>query len=88
MIVHCIAKALFRSQVTLCRLDRDVAKQELDLPQLATGVVTQLRAGSPEIMGRNSRETGIGRRVFDNGPDHFGCEARTPNTACLVDRSK
>ena len=39
-------------------------------------------------MGRNSRETGIGRRVFDNGPDHFGCEARTPNTARLVDRSK
>jgi len=40
-----------------------VAKQELDLLQLATGVVTQLRAGSP-VMGRNSRETGIGRRVF------------------------
>jgi len=63
-----------------------VAKQELDLLQLATGFVTQLRAGSPEIMGRSSRETAIGRRVFDNGPDHFGCEARTPNTACLVDR--
>ena len=47
MIVHRIAKALFRSQVTLCRLDRDVAKQELDLLQLATGFVTQLRAGSP-----------------------------------------
>jgi hypothetical protein len=46
VIVHCIAKALFRSQVTLCRLDRDVAKQELDLLQLATGFMTQLRAGS------------------------------------------
>jgi hypothetical protein len=45
VIVHHIAKA-FRSQVTLYSLDRDVARQELDLLQLATCFVTELRAGS------------------------------------------
>ena len=44
MIVHCIAKALFVPQVALCRLDRDLAKQELDLLRITTRFVASLRA--------------------------------------------
>lgn len=58
MIVHCIAKALFASQVTLCGLHRNVAK-ELDLLQFASSFVAQFRAGSPKIMRRYSRETAV-----------------------------
>jgi hypothetical protein len=49
VIVYRIARALFGSQVALCRFDRDVANQELDLLQLATGFVTQRSAGSALI---------------------------------------
>jgi len=55
VIIYCIAKALFASQVTLCGLHRNVAKQELDLLQFASSFVAQFRAGSLKIMRRYSR---------------------------------
>ncbi len=88
MIVHCVPKTLFASEVTLCRLDRNVTEQELDLLQFTTSFVAELRARSPKIMGRYSRQTAIRGGLFHNGPDHFRCETRTPDAACLVDRSK
>jgi hypothetical protein len=47
---HFLMEGAVASQVALCRLHRDVAKQELDLLQLATGFVTQLRAGSAQTI--------------------------------------
>jgi len=58
-IVHCIAKTLFASQVTLGGLHRNVAKQELDLLQFASCFVAQFRTASTKIVRCYSTETAV-----------------------------
>jgi hypothetical protein len=45
-IVHGMAEILFAAEIAFRRLDRCMPQQELDLLQLATITVAQLRAGS------------------------------------------
>jgi hypothetical protein len=52
-IVHRMAEILFAAQIAFRSLDRCMPKQELNLLQLATARVAQLRTGSPQVMRRN-----------------------------------
>jgi hypothetical protein len=88
VIVHRISKTLFASQVTLCGLHRNVAKQELDLLQFASSFVAQFRAGSPKIMRRYSREPLFDAACLTMDQITFGVKP-VPHTrpALLIDRN-
>ena len=58
-IIDCRPDALPRSEVLLGCLNRDVAKQKLDLIQLAARTPTEPRAGSSQIVGRECWNTGL-----------------------------
>jgi hypothetical protein len=49
-IVHWMPEILFAAEIVFRRLDGDMPQQELDLLQLSTIVVAQLRTGSSQIM--------------------------------------
>jgi hypothetical protein len=48
-----MAEILFAAQIAFRSLDRCMPQQELNLLQLATARVAQLRAGTSQIMRRN-----------------------------------
>jgi len=50
MVVDRMAEFLLAAQVTLCRLNRCVAGQELDLLQLSTRQAAQPGAGAAQIV--------------------------------------
>ncbi|MGH9627803.1 MAG: hypothetical protein ACRD7E_05625, partial [Bryobacteraceae bacterium] len=49
LVVDCDAQLLLATEVTLCCLDRDVSKQELDLVQFAAGEMTEPGATPPTM---------------------------------------
>jgi hypothetical protein len=52
-IVDRMPEILFAAEITLGRLDGCMPQQELNLLQLATVAVAQLRAGSPQVVRCN-----------------------------------
>ena len=52
-IIHRMSEILFAAEIAFRRLDRGMPQQELNLLQLATAGVAQLRAGSPQVMRCN-----------------------------------
>jgi len=49
-IVHWMPEILFAAEIVFRRLNGNMPQQELDLLQLSTIVVAQLRTGSTQIM--------------------------------------
>jgi len=52
-VVHRMSEILFAAQIAFRGLDGGMPQQELNLLQLATARVAQLRAGSPQVMWGN-----------------------------------
>jgi len=52
LVVHGESEPLLATEVLFCRLDRNVAQQELDLVELAACQMAQTRACPSQIMGR------------------------------------
>jgi hypothetical protein len=46
-------------------------EEKLDLFKLASGIMAEPRAGSPEIMGREMWNVHAGSSVLDNVPDRL-----------------
>src|ERR1019366_561041 len=65
-IVHRMSKILFAAQIAFRRLDRCVSQQELNLFQLSSAVMTQLRTGPPQVVGCDVLQA----RSPTAGPDH------------------
>jgi len=88
MFVDRIAEVLFASQVTLRRLDRNMAKQELDLLQFATSLVAQPSAGSPKIVGVTAERKQFDAACLIMDQITFGVKP-SPQTrpALLIDRN-
>jgi hypothetical protein len=53
-----VNQILLLAQVSFCRLDRCVAKQQLDLLQLASCRPAQFRGRAPKVMRRDTGNTG------------------------------
>lgn len=49
-IIHWMPEILFAAEIMFCGLNRCMPEQELNLLQLTTAIVAQLRAGSPQVM--------------------------------------
>ena len=52
-VVHWMSKILFAAEITFRRLDGCMPQQELNLLQLPTAAVAQLRTGSPQVVRCN-----------------------------------
>jgi hypothetical protein len=77
-IVHGNSELLFAPEVTLGRLDGDVAEQKLDLIQFAAGEVAEACAGAPEIMRCEPVDAGAPSRCPYHVPEHFRRHAIAP----------
>ncbi len=61
---------------------------ELNLFQLASGLMAEAGAGSTKIMRRDRSEATVRCRLSDDGPDDLGSEAGIPNLAGLAVRTE
>ena len=67
-VVHWMSEILFATEIAFRSLDGCVPQQELYLLQLAPARVTQLRAGSAQVMRRNVLQPGSFAASFDYVP--------------------
>ncbi len=77
-VVDRSANTLFAAEITFGGLDRDMAKQELDLLQFSSGRMAQFRARAPEIMRRDAPEAEFGGVLLYDVPNQAFGHAVTP----------
>jgi hypothetical protein len=63
-------------------------KQELNLFKLPAAFVTQTRAFTAKVMGRDIAKIAGRTSLLHNAPDHFGTETVRGNSSCFVDCTK
>lgn len=85
VIVDRIAQSLLTPKVSLSRLNGDMTEQELNLFQLASGLMAKPCTGPSQIMRCYGWQTAALGPCFYNRPDHFGRKAVSPYPARLVD---
>jgi len=78
-VVHGESEVLLAVEVLLCRLDRHVAEQELDLVELASGQMTEPRTCPSQRMGRQLIYSGGLVRSLDDLPKHLRRHALAPD---------
>ena len=79
---------LLRPEVPLSRLNRGVAEQQLDLLKLAAGGSAQLRAGSAQIVRRQTGETRSPGVASQKLPDNFLAHGLTLDSITTVHRAE
>jgi hypothetical protein len=84
-IVHRSANALFVAEIAFGCLDRDVAKQELDLLQLSAGSMAQLRTRASQVVGRDGPEAELASVLLYHMPNEAFGHALTPAFASPAD---
>jgi hypothetical protein len=77
-IIYRMAEILFAAQIAFRRLDGCMPQQELNLLQLATARVAQLRTGSPQVMRRNMLQARSLAATFDYIPHDILRDAFPP----------
>ncbi len=80
--------SLFPAEVVLRGLNRDVAKQELNLIQFASGRMIKSRATTPKIMRSQSGDAGSSRILADDMPHHPLGHPGSPNGSGFRHSSK
>ena len=69
VVVHGSANPLLAAKIAFSCLHRNVTEKELDLIQLSTRCMAQLRARTPQIMRRYLAKPEFPRILFNNVPD-------------------
>jgi hypothetical protein len=69
-IIHRASEVLLAAQIPLGRLHRRMSQQELNLLQLASAVMAQFRAGSPQIVWRYVLQAGLLAAASDHVPNN------------------
>ena len=77
-IIHRMSEILFAAEIAFRRLDRGMPQQELNLLQLATAGVAQLRTGSPQVMRCNMLQACSLAAGFDYVPHDILRDAFSP----------
>jgi len=83
-----MSEILFATEIALRRLDGCVSQQELNLLQLATARVAQLRAGSPQVMRRDMLQARSLAASLDYVPHHILRDAFPPHLSRSGNPSK
>jgi hypothetical protein len=81
-------EVLLATQVSFGRLHRGVPEQELNLFDLAATGMAQLRAGSPQIVGRDTLQSRLLAAALYHVPDHVLGDRFAPNLAGPAHSSK
>jgi hypothetical protein len=87
-IIHGRADALLAAEVSLCGLNRDVAKQELYLFQFASRCVAQPCAGPAQVVRRQFFYASFRSELADNVPDDLLGHVLTPDPTRSVYATK
>jgi len=87
-VVHGMSEILFATEIAFCCLDRCMPEQKLNLLQLAAVTVTQLRTGSPQIMGRNMLQARSLAATLDYVPHDILRDAFSPHLSRSRNGSK
>jgi len=87
-VVHSEPELLLAAEVMFCCLNRHMAKEELDLVELAAGQMTQTRTCASKIMRRQLLYPGGLSRFLDDLPKHLRRHALAPDLSGLIDCSK
>ena len=78
-IVHWMPEILFAAEITFRRLDGCMPQQELNLLQLATAAVAQLRTSSPQVMRCNMLQASSLAATLDYVPHNILRDAFSPH---------
>src|SRR6266481_1582348 len=84
-IINRLSEPLLASQIFLGRLYRYMTKQELDLLQFTSRIMTEPGTRSSKIMWCELRDSKSFRIFLHNVPDHFLCHFRSPNRTIPTD---
>src|SRR5688500_7436467 len=87
-VVHGSPELLLASEVALCRLNRDVPEQELNLVQFATREMAETGTRASEVVGCELVDAGPSGGGAHDVPQHLRRHAFAPDTADLVDRAE
>ena len=87
-IIYRMSEILFAAQIAFRCLDGCVPQQELDLLQLATARVAQLRAGSAQVMRRNMLQSRSLAASLDYVPHDILRDAFSPHLSRSGNPSK
>ena len=80
--------ALLAAEISLCRLDRNVAQQELNLLQFSSRYVAQPRTSPAQVVRRQLVDGSFRSELADNVPDDLLGHALTPHPPCSVYATK
>jgi hypothetical protein len=87
-IIHWMSEILFAAEIAFRRLDGCMPQQELDLLQLATARVAQLRTGPPQVVRCNVLQARSLAAGLDHVPHDILGEAFSPHLSSPGDGSK
>jgi hypothetical protein len=87
-VVDRMSEILFAAEIAFRRLHGGMPEQELNLLELATAAVAQLRAGSPQVVRCNVLQACSLAAGSDHVPDNVLREAAAPHLSPSGDRSK
>jgi hypothetical protein len=87
-IIYRMSQILFAAEIAFRRLDRGMPQQELNLLQLATARVAQLRTGSPQVVGRNMLQSRSLAAGLDYVPHDILRDAFSPHLSRSGNPSK
>ena len=75
LVVYRSLQTLLASEILLRRLHRDVAEQELNLLQFASGCMTKACTGPAEVVWRDFRQAELCGIFLYDMPDDLFCHA-------------
>ena len=87
-IVHWMPEVLFAAEIAFRCLHGCMPEEELNLLKLTTAVVTQFRAGPPQVVRGNVLQSGFLATGSDHVPDNVLGDATAPHLSESGDRSK
>src|SRR5579859_2820708 len=87
-IIYRMSEILLAAEIAFGCLHRCMAQQELNLLQLATARVAQLRTGSPQVMRRNMLQARSLAATLDYVPHHILRDAFSPHLSRSRNSSK
>ena len=87
-VIHGGPDALLAAEISFRSLDRNVAKQELNLLQFASRYVAQPRAGPSQVVRRQLFDGGFRSELADNVPDDLLGHTLTPDPPRSVHATK
>jgi hypothetical protein len=87
-VVYSSTNSLFAPEITLGSLEGNVTEKKLNLLQLSSCRMTELRAGASQVMRSETSKANFRGIQLDHVPHQALCNAVTPALSSSADASK